>query len=64
MDGNGMNTTHRFFLDTISRIGSSILAGSLVSCLITGRVEPLHIGLMLASVALTGLGYPVATRSI
>lgn len=53
-----MSTVLRFFLDTLSRIGSSILAGSLVSCLIIGRIEPLHIGLMLAGVALTGLGYP------
>jgi ABC-type transporter Mla maintaining outer membrane lipid asymmetry permease subunit MlaE len=53
-----MNTALRFFLDTLSRIGSSIFAGSLVSCLIVGRIEPLHIGLMLAGIVLTGLGYP------
>lgn len=59
-----MSTVLRFFLDTLSRIGSSILAGSLVSCLIVGRIEPLHIGLMLAGVTLTGLGYPGNGRSL
>ena len=57
-----MDTAKRFFLDTLSRIGSSILAGSLVSCLIIGRVEPLHIGLMLAGILMTGLGYPLANK--
>ena len=58
-----MTPTFRFVLDTLSRIGTSVLAGSLVSCLIIGRVEPLHIGLMLAGTALTGLGFPVALKS-
>lgn len=30
--------------------------------LVVGRIEPLHIGLMLAGIALTGLGYPVIRR--
>lgn len=59
---SNMDTAKRFFLDTLSRIGSSILAGSLVSCLIIGRVEPLHIGLMLAGILMTGLGYPLANK--
>ncbi len=46
-----MNTVLWFFLDTLSRIGSSILAGSLVSCLVIGRIEPLHIGLILTGAA-------------
>lgn len=56
-----MNMPLRFTLDTSSRLGSSsIFAGSLVSCLVIGRIEPLHIGLMLADTDLTGLMYPVA----
>lgn len=57
-----MNTILRFSLDTLSRIGSSILAGSLVSCLVIGRLEPLHIILMLAGTALAGLGYPLTRQ--
>lgn len=54
-----MNPTIRFLLDTVSRIGTSILAGSLVSCLVLGRLEPLHLWLMLSGVLLTGFGYPL-----
>lgn len=57
-----MTNALRFIFDTLSRIGTSILAGSLVSCLIIGRVEPLHLGLMLAGIILTGFGYPVTRR--
>lgn len=53
-----MKTIFRFLLGTFARIGSSIFAGSLVSCLITNRLEPIHIGLMLLGAALIGLGYP------
>lgn len=58
-----MNSTLRFLLDTLSRIGSSILAGSLVSCLIIGRLEALHIVLLIAGAALTGLGYPASRKA-
>lgn len=54
-----MNPTIQFLLDTTSRIGTSILAGSLVSCLVLGRLEPLHIWLMLGGALLTGFGYPL-----
>ena len=69
IDWTNMNTAHRFFLGTISRIESNriesaILADSLVSCLVIGRIAPLHIGLMLAGAALTVLGYPVVRRSL
>lgn len=57
-----MNSTLRFVLDTLSRIGSSILAGSLVSCLIIGRLEALHIVLLLAGAALTGCAMPNGWR--
>ena len=58
-----MNTALCFLFDTISRVGSSILAGTLVSCLVLEKFEPLHIGLMLAGAALTALAYPLAGRS-
>lgn len=35
-----------FLLDTLARIGSSIFAGTLVSCLIVERLEPVHLILM------------------
>ncbi|HCZ14747.1 MAG TPA: hypothetical protein PL117_11145 [Accumulibacter sp.] len=58
-----MNTALRFLLDTLARIGSSILSGSLVSCLVLDRLEPLHIALMLAGAVLTALGYPLARKA-
>ncbi|WP_449391281.1 hypothetical protein [Eoetvoesiella caeni] len=58
-----MSTVQRFIFDTLSRIGTSILAGSLVSCLVIGRLEPLHIVLMLTGVVLTGFGFPLIRGS-
>ncbi len=53
-----MTMQTRFLLDTASRIGSSIFAGSLVSCLVEQRIEILHIALMILGVILTALAYP------
>lgn len=57
-----MATLLRFLADTLSRIGASIFAGSLVSCLVLGQVETLHISLMLIGITLAGLGYPLALK--
>lgn len=50
-----------FFRETLSRLGTSIFAGSLVSCLVSGHIESLHIALLLLGVFLTALGYPIAS---
>ncbi len=39
-------STRSFIVETLARIGSSIFAGTLVSCLIVGRLETLHLVLM------------------
>lgn len=57
-----MATFIRFLAEMLSRIGASIFAGSLVSCLILGHADVLHIGLMIAGITLTGLGYPLALK--
>lgn len=49
-----------FFLETLGRIGSSIFAGTLVSCLILGRMEWLHIILMGSGLLLMGWSFPIA----
>lgn len=49
-----------FFLETLGRIGSSIFAGTLVSCLILGRMEWLHIILMGCGLLLMGCSFPIA----
>lgn len=58
-----MTTAWRFLRHTLAPIGSSVLAGSLVSCLVVDRFEPLHIALMVAGAVLTTLGHPLARRS-
>lgn len=45
-------STRSFIVDTLARIGSSIFAGTLVSCLIVGRLETLHLVLMGIGLAL------------
>lgn len=54
-----MKTVLLFFFNTLARVGSSIFAGSLVSCLVLGRLESLHIWLMIIGVALTSFGFPI-----
>lgn len=54
-----MKTVFLFISNTLARIGSSIFAGSLVSCLILGRLEPLHFWLMLTGIVLTTFGIPL-----
>jgi hypothetical protein len=49
-----------FFLETLGRIGSSIFAGTLVSCLILDRMEWLHFILMGSGLLLMGCGFPIA----
>lgn len=47
-----------FLLDTLARIGSSIFAGTLVSCLIVERLEPVHLVLMGLGLALMLIAWP------
>lgn len=49
-----------FFLETLGRIGSSIFAGTLVSCLILGRMEWLHVTLMGSGLLMMGSSFPIA----
>ena len=48
-----------FFLEILGRMGSSIFAGTLVSCLILGRMEWLHIILMGVALLLMGCSFPI-----
>ena len=57
-----MNNMKYFLLDTLSRLGTSILAGTLVSCLILGQVERLHAVLLLGGALMAGFGYPALGR--
>ena len=48
-----------FILQTLGRIGASIFSGTLVSCLILGQMEWLHISLMAFGLALLACNYPI-----
>lgn len=54
-----MSPQTAFLLETASRIGISIFAGTMVSCLILHTVELLHFELMGSGLVLMGLGYPL-----
>jgi hypothetical protein len=47
-----------FIVETLARVGSSIFAGTLVSCLIVGRLEVLHFVLMGIGLALILSAWP------
>lgn len=51
-------STRSFIVATLARIGASIFAGTLVSCLIVGRLEALHLVLMSIGLALILSAYP------
>lgn len=54
-----MSKLKRFTFETTARLGSSVFAGTLVSCLLLGRVEWLHFGLMSLGAMLMCFGYGV-----
>lgn len=51
-------STRSFIVETLARVGSSIFAGTLVSCLIVGRLEALHLVLMGIGLALILSAWP------
>lgn len=53
-----------FLLETFGRIGSSIFAGTLVSCLILDRIEWLHIILMSSGLILMVCSFPLASGAL
>jgi len=59
-----MSQANYFLLESVARIGSSIFAGTLVSCLILNRLEWLHIILMASGLCLMSCGYFIAPKVI
>ena len=49
--------TH-FLLDALSRLGVSIVAGTLVSCLVMDDLATLHLVLFAIGLLMTAAGYP------
>lgn len=57
-----MATHKEFLLDALSRIGTSVFSGTLVSCLLLHRIEQLHWELMGVGIVMMLAGYPVYRR--
>lgn len=55
-----MTPTKVFVLDALSRIGTSVFSGTLVSCLMLHRIELLHFQLMGVGILMMLAGYPVS----